>query len=354
MSTDEEHREYLFFFAVFDSNTFLAYPLIPLPRYSPFVLKEAADGKGWGAYATRPIKKGGLIMIEQPLFVIDILRDLNEETLGMIFFYLSSENIELARMARDNGGPFFKTFTAWMIQNSFNVDEHGLGFYLVQSRFNHSCRPNSALPHTDLENDTVLKRTAIMDIEAGEEITFCYQPDLVTKTRLERHKQLWFQCRCECCMLDPAASQLSDMRRTFMKALDYLFFGALHNGKIDTSKRPLICDPVLKKTAEDKKLLITSQFVYHILYMAIAEHEKVAELKIRGVSPNIDVLANCFMSERNVEVAAYALMQDTWLKKLDVALLILGEPDEADDMVNEEICNIRKARMAEYLMSATD
>lgn len=87
--------------------------------------------------------------------------------------------------------------------------------------------------------------------------------------------------------------------------------------------------------------------------MAIAEHEKVAAVVIRNLSPNIHGLANCLKSERNVRIANHALKQDTWLKKLDVALLIFGEPDESDNMVNEEICNIRVARMAEYLKSAT-
>ncbi|UPK95010.1 hypothetical protein LCI18_005945 [Fusarium solani-melongenae] len=325
------------------------YPRIPLPRDAPFVLKEATDGKGWGAYATRPIKKGGLIMLELPLFVIKKYEQLNEDALSMAFFRLSPHQKEMVGMARDNGGPIFRSFSAWLTQNSFSVDNKCLGFYLVQSRFNHSCQPNSAVPHTELKNDAILKRTALKDIEAGEEITFCYQPGLITKTRLQRHDQLWFECRCECCTLDPAASQLSDMRRTFMKALDYLAFGALPNGKIDTSERPLICDPVLKKTAENKTLPITSQFVYNILHMAIAEHEKVACLVIRNISPNIHGLANCFKSERNVRIANHALNQDTWLEALDVALLILGEPDESDNMVNEEINKIRAARMAEYL-----
>ncbi|KAI8715297.1 hypothetical protein NCS52_01037100 [Fusarium sp. LHS14.1] len=330
------------------------YPRIPLPKDAPFVLKQATDGKGWGAFATRRINKGGLIMKELPVFVIDRVKDLNEEALAMKFINLPIEDQEKVTMARDNGGGLFTRFVPWFIQNSFNVDNRGVGFYLVQSRFNHSCRPNSSVPHTDNEHDRWLTRTAISDIEVGEEITFCYQIELVSKTRLERHDQLWFECRCECCMLPPAASQLSDMRRNFMKALDYLAFGALRNGKIDTSERPLICDPVLKKTAENNAIPITSQFVYNILYMAIAEHEKVAPVIVRFFTPSIYGLANCFRSERNIIIANHALQQDTWLKKLDVALLIFGQPDESDNIVNEEIVKIRKARMAIYLANETD
>lgn len=345
------HRKYLSSFTVFHSNSLIAYHSIPLPPGASFELKQAAPGKGWGAYATKPIRKGDVIMEELPIFLTKTLTVATaEENITMACQRMSLAEKHLAGLARDNGGAMFDSPVPFFLQNSFNVGDTMVGFYLVQSRFNHSCRPNSAVPHAEGPDDILIKRFALKDIEVGEEITFCYQPGFGNKTRLERHQLLSFECLCECCTLDAASQQLSDLRRTFMKALDYLAFGAFPNGEIDDSDHPLICDPDLKLASESQALPISNKFVYHILYMHLAEQEQMkTDLMLSRLCPRIDTLARSFETERNIRISCHALHQKTWLEKLDVALTMLGEPDEGDDAYNEEVCKIRNARMGQYL-----
>ncbi|RSL71501.1 hypothetical protein CEP54_001275 [Fusarium duplospermum] len=350
---NEVHREYLFHFVVFDSNASQAYSLIPLPANAPFELRETTDGRGWGAFATRRIRKGAVILEELPQFVIEATKVFpGSRHLEQAFANLPPPEKALVELARDNGGPEFTSSSLWFIQNSFNINHTELGFYLTQSRFNHSCVPNSSVPYTEHRDMAAawLTRVALEDIEVGEEITFSYQPGLVTKTKAERHSQLFFECRCECCTLHPSFSQLSDRRRHLMAQLDYLAFGALRNGQIDRSENPIISDPGLKKAAEDRTLPITSQIFYHMLHIVIAEYEQVAnDSLISTLRGNVLRLAYSLRTGSNIEMAARALTQVTFQKQLEVASRFFGLPDDGDDELNEWVSQMRAALMEDYL-----
>ncbi|KAJ4326308.1 hypothetical protein N0V84_003174 [Fusarium piperis] len=327
------------------------YLSIPLPEGVPFELKKAGPRKGWGAYATKPIRKGDLIVQELPMFLTEQLTEASAEAQILTASRdMSLSKKRLAILARDNGGAEFDSIVPFFLQNSFSVGEERIGFYLIQSRFNHSCQPNSSVPTAEDNNDLYLKRYALEDIKVGEEITFCYQPGFNSKTRLERQKLLTFECLCKCCTRGKSAQQLSDLRRTFIKALDYLAFGAFPDGTKDRSDRPLICDPALKRACESQDLPISNKFVYHILYMCLAEQEKLmSNTMLERISPKIDTLARIFETESNIIVSELALSQTTWLKKLDVALTILGEPDEADEEYNVEVRRILDDRRGQNM-----
>ncbi|RSL76981.1 hypothetical protein CEP51_009474 [Fusarium floridanum] len=335
-----------------DNNGIHPYTLIPLPADAPFELREATEGKGWGAFATRRIQQGELILSETPMFVIRSTRAYpGSRHLDRAFRDLDPATKALVGLARENGGPEFTSACQCFIQNSFNVSDTELGFYLVQSRFNHSCQPNSTVPFTAYA-DTALapvRRYALVDIEVGEEITFCYQDDIVNKVKDERHRLLHFECRCNCCMQDFAASRKSDMRRDLMAALTYMNHGVLPNGQIDDSDEPLVANRALKKQAEDRTMPITTQLVHQLWHVVVAEEEGIVAGMIHQLASNILYLARSLKTKRNIEIAELALEQETFADMFLTASRFLGEPDEGDDKLNRDVAEMRAIRIAQYL-----
>ncbi|KAK3305711.1 uncharacterized protein B0T15DRAFT_511603 [Chaetomium strumarium] len=141
------------------------YRLLKVPSDAPFELRPS-PGKGWGAFATRPIKRGILIMIEDPLVVMH--KSANEIT-------------------KTSRGPFeFKNLLELFNEKAFPYHNLGLkgspawGLFALHSRFNHSCLPNCVVPTND---DQHIMSFATKDIALGEEITFCYSPHFKGSTR---------------------------------------------------------------------------------------------------------------------------------------------------------------------------
>src|SRR5947207_818289 len=70
------------------------------------------------------------------------------------------------------------------------IDEHHeerISRFLLHSRFNHSCIPNSKVP--DISGE-IIAMFATRDIVAGEEITFCYNSDFECRAKHARHQEL--------------------------------------------------------------------------------------------------------------------------------------------------------------------
>ncbi|KAM0435899.1 hypothetical protein ACHAPT_002791 [Fusarium lateritium] len=322
------------------------YLRIPLPEDAPFELKPS-PGQGWGAFATKSIKRGDLIMREEALFVIHKRAELiTNADVWKAFQKLPRAQIRLFEKVRYNGGPPFTALVDAFAENSFQVGR-AHGFFLVQSRFNHSCVPNSRVPGC---GDEIVERYAVKDIEVGEEITFCYEPFFELKTRLERHKLLRFECCCKACKPGTAFQQLSDIRRQFIRGLEYLAYGAEVSGEQDDSDSPIIADPDLKRASENLTIPISNRFVYDLMFMTLVEQEGVLDdfLLVRA-SQRITSMASYFTTERNARIAKLALKQEPWLKKLDVAMLIFGAKDESDDAVNKLLREIRDIRQMDYL-----
>lgn len=202
-------------------------------------------------------------MREEPLFVI---RKPHENiTEGDVWAALQqlvpSEKQQFTHL-RDNGSRPFTQLTHAFAENSFSILSSignqdsappAYGLFLLHSRFNHSCIPNSKIPIT---SGTIIASFATRDIVAGEEITFCYNTDFECRIRHDRHQVLRFVCDCKACLVGTPFQQLSDMRRTLIRGLQYLTLGVDLNGQKDGSASPIIFDTGLKKEAESYSISI--------------------------------------------------------------------------------------------------
>ena len=107
----------------------------------------------------------------------------------------------------------------------------------------------------------------------GEEFTFCYNTDFECRNRYECHQALRLICDCKACLPGTAFQQFSDMRRIFIRGLQYLTLGVDMNGQKQDSISPIIVDPKLKKAAEDFRIPLSSRLIYNLLILCLLEEE---------------------------------------------------------------------------------
>ncbi|KAK3897064.1 hypothetical protein C8A05DRAFT_48176 [Staphylotrichum tortipilum] len=311
-----------------------AYRGLRVPDDAPFELKPS-PGRGWGVFATRRIGPGATILKEEPLFVIRKPTPLiREQDIKQAVLQLPAGKRQQFLLLRDNASGTFASMQDAFAENSFDLaspDESGRvtrlpaqGLLLLLSRFNYSCVPNAKIP--SFTGDALVAAiVAIRDIAAGEEITFCYSFDMQFRTRRERHEALRFVCECRGCLPGNLFRELSDARRRLYRGLTYLVNGrdALARGR-QGPVSSIITDP---------------QFVYHILIDFLREEEGLLddldEPRPRGLSRAVYLLAGAFQTVDNVAIAAQAMAQDTWWKRLDLVLKLYGRADAADGTVAE-------------------
>jgi hypothetical protein len=189
--------------------TFTAYRLLNLevPSGAPFELRPS-PGKGWGFFATRPIKRDIQILAENPAFVIfKEAGEITEEDVLRAIGRLSHGERRRISLLRHNGTrPFWSLLelfkeTSFPYHNPGYKPPSGWGLFPLHSRLNHSCLPNCVVPTND--NQHIISYTT-RDIAPGEELTFCYSGHFKGSTKLERQKdlaQVGFTCNCETCSL---------------------------------------------------------------------------------------------------------------------------------------------------------
>lgn len=319
------------------------YRRLPIPSNAPFELKPSS-GRGWGAFATRRIERGALILSEEPLFTIRKPHsEITNEVLVRAFQKLPVNRKPLFFLLRDNASEAFRSMEHAFAENSFNMaseDHTGQqldylhGLFLLHSRFNHSCSPNSKIPITGGEI-THLRSFATRDIVPGEEIAFSYAADFGCRTREERHRELRFVCNCDACQPRTPFQKLSDMRRRLARGLQYLQIGVdLDGQRQDAPDRPLITDPQLKRAAETFRIPLSSRFIYGLLMMSLLEQEGLLDdFLAERLGRNVSVPFAMFETESNVQVAKLAMAQHDWLGRLCVAFQLYGRADAADQAV---------------------
>jgi SET domain len=304
-----------------------------VPSDVPFELKPS-PGKGWGAFATRQIERGTVILREEPLFVIrKHHEEIMEGDVWTAFQRLAPSEKQQFLYLRNNASRPFTYMTEVFAENSFAISNdppiHGL--FLVQSRFNHSCIPNSKIPSIDGETVTSF---ATRDIIAGEEITICYNSDFELRTRHERHQALRFICDCKACLPGTLFQQLSDVRRTLIRGLQYLTLGVDLNGQRQGSASPIIIDSKLKKAAEDFSIPLSARLIYDLLVVYLLEEEGILDnLMVVRLGPGILRTVAEFKTESNAKISRLAMAQETWLEKLCMAFRLYGRGDVADDAI---------------------
>ncbi|KAH6871525.1 hypothetical protein B0T10DRAFT_260423 [Thelonectria olida] len=311
------------------------YSSLRVPKDAPFELRPSL-GKGWGAFAIRQIERGTLILREKPLFIIQKSHeDITDQDVWMAFQRLLPGQKRQFLCLRDNASDQFKSMNKAFAENCFLMDgiEPGngppvRGLFLLQSRFNHSCVPNSKVPTT---NGDTIASFATRDILVGEEITFCYDSDFECRTRHERHQALRFVCDCKACLLGTPFQQLSDPRRRLIRGLQYLLLGVGLDGQRQVSRSPIITDPELKRASEYFNIPLTSRFIYNLLCALLLEQEELLDdFMNERVTPSIDTAVSFFRTDANATIAKFAMAQETWLEKVDVAFRLFGQADACD------------------------
>ncbi|KAI0852300.1 SET domain-containing protein [Daldinia vernicosa] len=317
------------------------YRRLQIPRDAPFELRPSSPGKGWGAFATRLIKERDAILIEKPLFIIPKPSDdITDEDVFAAFQRLTPTAKQQFLLLRDNAGGPFERINEVLAENSFALEansEHGL--YLLHSRFNHSCLPNAKVPECSGE---IITMFAIRDIVAGEEITFCYNGDFECRTRRERHQALRFVCDCKACQLGTPFQQLSDVRRTFIRASDYLIRGVDIDGKRQNSSSPIIADRKLKEAAESLSIPICNRMIYHLLAAFLLEEEGLLDYLARErLEPFMVAISPLFETESNVRIVKNVMAEPTWLGKVHMAFRLYGRADAADETLPKMLRALR-------------
>ena len=190
---------------------------------------------GKGAFASKDIQRGDLIMSEKPLFTIPhnapeprrhtsieaAVRELSPTHLDN-YLSLHNSHTKCSCSLRPLPG-IFRT-------NSFQVSDSGRsagGICLKASRFNHSCTPNARFTFNSNTGD--IRIYALGTIPRGEEIFIEYiGRDLLGKTlygspRQSRQDTLrtryHFTCECSTCSLSESESKKSDARRQRLHAI---------------------------------------------------------------------------------------------------------------------------------------
>lgn len=192
--------------------TLQAYRSLHVPTDAPFELNPT-PGKVWGAFATRRIQRGAMILREKPLFVIrKPHEEIMEEYVWAAFQQLTPSEKQQFLYLRDNGFKLFTNFSQACAENSFAIpnsvspqtNEPSIhGVFLLYSRFNHSCVPNCKIPDMGEE---IFASFATRDIALEEEPTFCYNTDFECRTRHERHQALLFECDCKACQINTSST----------------------------------------------------------------------------------------------------------------------------------------------------
>ncbi|KAJ5097450.1 hypothetical protein N7456_008171 [Penicillium angulare] len=305
------------------------YRYLEIPKGVPIELKSS-PGKGWGAFATKRIKQETLVLTENPLFVIRRpMAEITEEVMIAHYRRLSDHQKSqfLLLSAEDAMSKVF-----FHITRGPNEPETW-GVFILQSRFNHSCAPNSKTPPTGTD---VVARFAIREIAKGEEITACYDPDARFRTMKERHKFLGWICSCSVCRSDPLSQQLSDMRRRLIRGLHYLLMGSDIDGQRQSGRSPIIMDPKLKDEAETFNIPLSSILFYEVLTMFLLEEEGLMDYFVLDfLLPILNKTAKMFKSERNSRIAQFIVKRNTALERLQVGFRFYGQKDATDPYVTE-------------------
>lgn len=178
--------------------------------------------KGKGLVAVRAIKRGELLLAENPLFTLPSSPS-NSTILTALAGCSRDEQqqyFSLCNSHREDLLPAQGIFdsNALLIPSS-EPDEQYEGLFLLASRFNSSCAPNVS-KCWDPTLQAMLFRT-LRDVEEDEELCFNYCD--ILGTRQQRRDQLLeernFQCGCDVCELSEEQSKASDDRRTTISRL---------------------------------------------------------------------------------------------------------------------------------------
>ena len=187
---------------------------------SIFTIHTSASSKG--AFASRDIRRGDLILSEKPIFsvpnaipnlskYISIVASVRNLSPRHLDHFLSLHN------SHTECSCFPNLLLGILATNSFAINDDDGGICLRASRFNHSCSPNARFSFNF--NTGELRIYALGNISPGDEIFVAYisSRGLYGSPRRSRQENLraryHFTCACFVCSLSEAESKMSDARR---------------------------------------------------------------------------------------------------------------------------------------------
>jgi hypothetical protein len=281
-----------------------------------------------------------MILREKALFVIQKPEEeITEQDLWIAFQRLIPRDKQQFLCLRDNASKPFRSMSDAFAENSFAISDGikplGHGLFILLSRLNHSCIPNSKVPVPEADGE-IIANFATRDIAAGEEITFCYDTDFELRTRNDRHQALRFECDCKACLIGTPFQKLSDARRTFIRGLECLRLGVdmVGLGQRRGTAPPIIFDSELRKAAETFSIPISARLLYNLLIVYLLEEEGLLDdFMLERLKPDILQTVALFQTESNARIARSAMVQETWLEKLCTAFTLYGRADAADDEI---------------------
>ncbi|KAF8257078.1 hypothetical protein EI94DRAFT_81711 [Lactarius quietus] len=196
---------------------------------------SAAVQNGEGAFASRDIQRGDLILSEKPIFSIrtDVPEARKHISIESAVRNLSPVHLN-GFLSLHNSHTECPCFPNRPLLGIYSTNGFGLGFNssdagacLKASRFNHSCSPNGRF---SFNSDTgEIRIYALGTIPRGEEIFIVYadgfvggRPLYATPRRLRQdvlRTRYHFTCACTVCSLSEAKSKKSDARRVKLNEL---------------------------------------------------------------------------------------------------------------------------------------
>jgi len=188
---------------------------------------EEIPNKGTGCVASVDLEPGTLVLREEPALYVtpdldghaetinafaELTKEEQNKILELCNVYTVEESLWTETMRKelnvcaDEAGDIsytgVSTDTALKVWQIWLTNAYDQGIFLLLSRFNHSCKPNTEyFWNTDLEGWALDVRT-VRQIRTGEELTVCYR-SFWPNTTAERQSMLKggynFDCRCEGC-----------------------------------------------------------------------------------------------------------------------------------------------------------
>ncbi|GAA5886933.1 hypothetical protein JCM6882_009390 [Rhodosporidiobolus microsporus] len=199
----------------------------------PWTVRAADSGAGQGAFASRPIALGEMLIAERPLCVWP--NGLSEEEARRLFEQMSEKQKRVFLELTDGGDEVRGKLDEVRVRracNAFSLPVPGvegagkgrnMGFVFPKiARVNHSCSPNCAQVMN--WNTLRLELYAVAPVPTGTELTIEYLPNLITLTKLERQNALktsfgFSRCLCPTCTAAPDEIVRSDARRREIREL---------------------------------------------------------------------------------------------------------------------------------------
>lgn len=287
-----------------------------------------------------------MILCEKALFVIPMSPgEFTNEKLATKIEQLAPDDREQLLCLRKALGNELKKLTRLCDWNIFSLSENPwtpattIGVFVLLSRFNHSCRPNANVPILARSEKDTLSMFATKKIDTGEEITFCYEPSLVSQTKAERQETLgdYFACACRLCASEtPLQTLISDKRRRLARGLEYLMAGRDAALNVPQTRlgvqSPIIVDPELRKAAEEFKIPLCNRLCHQLLLMALLDAEGLLDdYTLEKAICRLSLVSSALGTPNNIRVGARAMAQDTWFESFAVACNVFGATDANDD-----------------------